>query len=153
MIDDFPCHRQQTIGSCLPTAVYSLLQYLGRADISMDEIATLCQVGQGGYCSWNVAVDGLAAAFEVESFEDDWDRVHTEVVENSNPVIVTISPDRRMDFIEDHAVVVIGAPAITEIAHGVVAYMDPSDGAIQRQPLLTFLRMWDIPGARCLLLA
>lgn len=156
MITHFPQHRQQTGWSCLPTAVLCVLEYFGRSDVGMDQVAEWCRVRSGGACLWDDTIDGLRDAlqteFDLEILENDWDGIREAVEENDEPVIVTIAnPSPLAELSGDHAVVVFQIRCLDEGSESVV-YLDPESGTYERKPLAEFLQWWDVPGQRGFLL-
>lgn len=156
MITRFPKRRQQTGWSCLPTAVLCVLEYLGRGDVGMDQVADWCRVRSGGACLWDDSLDGLRDAlgteFDVEVLESDWDGIYEAVVENDEPVIVTIAnPSPLAELVGDHAVVVFQIGYFGEREEQVV-YMDPESGIYESKRTDEFLQWWDTPGQRAFLL-
>lgn len=150
MIDDFPTHQQQTNWSCLPTAVLSVLEYLGRSDISMDQVAEWCQVLSGGACRWDDSVRGLRRAlqeeqgeYDVVDVEGDWDGLRESVEDNDEPVIVSIAnPNPLAEVVAGHAVVILRFEASKD-GQEYVVYMDPASGSRERKPTDEFLDWWD----------
>ena len=156
MISHFPKHRQQTGWSCLPTAVLCVLEYLGRSDVNMDQVAAWCRVRSGGACLWDDSIEGLREAlqteFDLEILENDWDSVREAVEENDEPVIVTIAnPNPLAELSGDHAVVVFRIERSGQSVESIV-YMDPESGTYESKPLAEFLQWWDAPGERGFLL-
>ncbi len=156
MITHFPRHRQQTGWSCLPTAVLSVLEYLGRGDVGMDQVADWCRVKPGGACRWDDSLEGLRDAvgteFDVEDVEGDWDGIREAVEENDEPVIITIAnPNPLAELVGDHAVVVFQIGRFGEHEEHVV-YMDPESGTYESKRVDEFLLWWDTPGQRGFLL-
>ena len=156
MITHFPQHRQQTGWSCLPTAVLCVLEYLGRSDVGMDQVADWCRVRSGGACLWDDSIDGLRDAlqteFDLEILENDWDGIREAVEENDEPVIVTIAnPSPLAELSGDHAVVVFQIRRSGYFDETVV-YMDPESGTHESKPTAEFLQWWDTPGQRGFLL-
>lgn len=151
MIDEFPTHQQQTNWSCFPTAVLSVLEYLGRAGIRMDQVADWCQVLSGGACRWDESVRSLRSAlqeeqgvYDVISVEGDWDALREAVEENDEPVIVSIAnPSPQAEFVAGHAVVVIRFEA-SDDGQEYVVYMDPATGSYERKSADEFLDWWDM---------
>ena len=156
MITHFPKHRQQTGWSCLPTAVLCVLEYFGRRDIGMDQVAEWCRVRPGGACLWDDTLDGLREAlqteFDLEILENDWDSIQEAVQENDEPVIVTIAnPSPLAELSGDHAVIVFQIRRSDDFRESIV-YMDPESGTYESKPLSEFLQWWDTPGQRGFLL-
>ena len=144
MITHFPQHRQQTGWSCLPTAVLSVLEYLGRSNVGMDQVAEWCRVCSGGACLWDDSLDGLRDAlqteFDVVELENDWDGIWEAVEENDEPVIVTIAnPSPLAKLSGDHAVVVFQIRRSGHSDENVV-YLDPESGTHESKPLAEFLQ-------------
>ena len=151
MITHFPQHRQQTGWSCLPTAVLCVLEYLGRGDVGMDQVAEWCRVRSGGACLWDDSIDGLRDAlkteFDLETLEGDWDSIYDAVSEDE-PVIVTIAnPSPLAELVGDHAVVIFQIGHLGGAKERVV-YMDPESGTQESKTTEEFLRWWDVPGQR-----
>ncbi len=158
MITNFPQHRQQTGWSCLPTAVLSVLEYLGQGEVSMDQVADWCRVQSGGGCRWDDSIeslrDALVAEFDMDvlDMEGDWEGICEAVREDDEPVIVTIAnPNPLAELVGDHAVVVFQIRHLGERGEHVV-YMDPESGTHESKQTDEFLQWWDTPGQRGLLL-
>lgn len=156
MITHFPQHRQQTGWSCLPTAVLCVLEYHGRSNVEMDQVAGWCRVRSGGACLWDDTLDGLRDALQTEvdvvELENDWDGIREAVEENDEPVIVTIAnPSPFAEFVGDHAVVIFQVQRLGDFSESVV-YLDPESGTYESKPTAEFLRWWDTPGQRGFLL-
>ena len=155
MITHFPQHRQQTGWSCLPTAVLCILEYLGRGDVGMDQVAEWCRVRSGGACLWDDSMDGLRDAlgteYDVETLEGDWASIYEAVSEDDEPVIVTIAnPSPLAELVGDHAVVIFQIRDFGGEER--VVYMDPESGIDESKPTAEFLQWWDTPGQRGFLL-
>lgn len=155
-VENFPCLRQQTDWSCLPTAVFCVLEYAGQADVSMDQVAGWCRVRPGGACVWLLSLQGLGEAlqgeFDVEDVEGDWAAVREAVEENDEPVIVTIAnPCVLVELVGVHAVVVIGIGHFKGDEEQVM-YMDPAIGRYESKGQDEFLAWWDVAGKQGFLL-
>ncbi len=159
MIENFPLGQQQTEWSCLPTAVLCVLEYWGCSDISMDQVADWCQVLSGGACRWDDSMVSLRISlqeergeYEVISLEGEWDAIREAVMENDEPIIVTIAnPNPLVELLGSHAVV------ITEFTTGQdteerVTYMDPATGTYASKSLSEFQAWWNLPGECAMLL-
>lgn len=156
MITHFPRLRQQTGWSCLPTTVLCVLEYLGRGDVSMSQVAEWYRVRPGGACRWDDSLEGLRDAlgteFDVEVLENDWDGIREAVEENDEPVIVTIAnPSPLAELVGDHAVVFFQIGYLGG-SHERVVYMDPESGTYESKQIEEFLLWWDAPGQRGFLL-
>ncbi len=154
MITHFPRQRQQTGWSCLPTAVLCVLEYLGYAEVTMDQVADGCRVQSGGACRWDDTIAGLRDAdgidweAEIVDMEGDWAGIREAVSENDEPVIVTIAnPNPLADLVGDHAVVVFQIENFGEPDERVI-YMDPESGTYESKKVEEFLLWWDTPGQR-----
>ena len=158
MITHFPLHRQQTGWSCLPTAVLSVLEYFGKRQVGMDQVAEWCRVMSGGACRWDDSIDGLREALmieldmEVQELEGDWDGICEAVWDNGEPVIVTIAnPNPLAELVGDHAIVIFQIVSLGERDERIV-YMDPESGTHESKPTDEFIQWWDKPGQRGFLL-
>ena len=156
MITHFPQLRQQTVWSCLPTAVLCVLEYFGRSDVGMGQVADWCRVRSGGACLWDDSIDGLRDAlkteFDLEVMEGDWNVIREAVEENDVPVIVTIAnPSPLAELVGDHAVVVFQIGYFEGFEERVV-YMDPESGTYESKQIEEFLQWWDTPEQRGFLL-
>lgn len=154
MIAQFPQQRQQTGWSCLPTAVLCVLEYFGYSEIGMDQVADWCRVQSGGACRWDDSLRELNDAMvreldgEVVTVEGDWESICEAVIENDEPVIVTIAnPSILAELIGDHAIVIFQISHFGEQDETVV-YMDPESGTYESKGMGEFLQWWDTPGQR-----
>lgn len=154
MIIQFPQQRQQTGWSCLPTAVLCVLEYFGYAEIGMDQVADWCRVQPGGACRWDDSLEGLRHALaleldaEIVDVEGDWESICEAVIDDDEPVIVTIAnPSPLAELVGDHAIVVFQLANFGGQNERVV-YMDPESGRYEHKALDEFLQWWDTPGQR-----
>jgi hypothetical protein len=147
MITDFPCYRQPTGQSCLPTAVYAVLSYNGHPGITLAMVAGWCQLTPQGGAIWDISLDNLKRELDIDDLEDNWDGIVETVEIEEYPVIVTIShPDIPTSRTGDHAVVIVG---IVEVSgEETVLYMDPIRENIEQMSSTIFQKWWDAPGGR-----
>lgn len=149
MLTDFPCLRQPTELSCLPTCVRAVLRHQFERQLSEEQGSLICHEAPTGGCIWRKTVSALRDSdYEIRELTDGRETKQeafaalVEAVEgNDIPVVVQVDEG---DSVYLHAMVVVGVAE--EEPDKIIVCMNPfpaREGELERLSKAEFLPMWE----------